>query len=89
MPYKLLAFLLSELKTVRLKCLRPECMGVTEVTIAKMGARFEVPFCPVCTKPFIGNHTTDNAIVRLAKSIQSLQDQGENLGIEFILPDTK
>ena len=90
MSRKLFAFLLSELKTVRVICQRKECGAVTEVTLDRMQARFAQAACPVCNHdllpPFSG---ADNPLTRLAKAVRELQDAAvtEKVQIEFVVPD--
>lgn len=92
MSRKLLAFLLSELEIVRLICQRPGCKGVTEITIEKMGERFDVqavPECPLCGGKFTGiPGGYDNYLVRLSKAIKGLRNSAESVQVEFVLPDS-
>lgn len=91
MSRKLLAFLLSELETVRLICQRPTCKGVTEFTIDKMGERFESqrsPECPICGAIFTGiPGGYENYLVRLSKAISAMRNVADAVQIEFVLPD--
>jgi predicted Zn finger-like uncharacterized protein len=84
---KLFAFLLSELKLVRVKC--PKCAAVAEVTIEQAGRHFEDTRCPVCKEAWYGLAAPqgDNYLTRLAKAIQSLQAVGNAPEVEFVLPD--
>ena len=92
MSRKLFAFLLSELETARLICQRPGCRGVTEITIEKMGDRFNTqqsPACPLCGGEFTGIPAGyENYLVRLAKAISGLKNASSAVEVEFVLPDT-
>lgn len=88
MSRRLLAFLLSELKTVRVICPRKECGSITEVSIDRLRAKFEFASCPVCNHdilPAAGG--PNNPLHRLAKAIDELQSVGVGDHIEFVLPD--
>ncbi|HYH66571.1 MAG TPA: hypothetical protein VD866_17890 [Urbifossiella sp.] len=97
MSRRLLAFLLSELKTVRLICQRPQCGAVTEMSVESLGARFanRTPGCPVCNHDFAGvaagDRDSQNALVRLADAILAIQGVGRStpagVEVEFVLPD--
>jgi hypothetical protein len=88
MSRKLFAFLLSELKIVRINCPRPECRSVTEVSLERLRSKFATPSCPVCNHelllPFSGS---ENALTRLAKAMEDLQANGVAKVVEFVLPD--
>jgi hypothetical protein len=89
MTRKLLAFLLSELKTVRLICQQERCGAVTEVSIAKMRTKFTGGACPLCDAQFVPERLDgkSNALVLLAFAIQELQEQTGTIQLEFVLPD--
>lgn len=97
MSRRLLAFLLSELKTVRVICPRPSCAAVTEVSIEQLGSRFSdrTPGCPLCRHEFVGvsakDHEQHNPLARLSEAILAIQGDGKlnkpNVQIEFVLPD--
>lgn len=97
MSRRLLAFLLSELKLVRLICQRPQCAAVTELSVEALGFRFDkrTPGCPVCGSDFAGVAAGDrdqqNALVRLADAILAIQGAGRSIApgveVEFVLPD--
>lgn len=97
MSRRLLAFLLAELKIVRVVCPRPSCGAVTEVTVEHLGTRFadSHPFCPVCRQEFAGLGPgaagPKNPLVRLSEAILEIQGEGRQakpgVQIEFVLPD--
>lgn len=87
MSRRLLAFLLSEIKTVRVAC--PRCAAVTELTVEQMGYRLDDLRCPVCRAEwteFIGGELENN-LKRLGKAIADFQKVPGAKHIEFILPD--
>ena len=96
MSRSLFAFLLSELKTVRLVCQKPHCGGVTELSVEKVAQRFgqvnahDSPCCPVCNTPFDGvGLGPQNQIAVFARSVLNLAAVTGSLQIEFILPDNE
>lgn len=99
MSRRLLAFLLSELKTVRLICPRPQCGGVAELSVESLAVRFGAtvrqPACPLCNHDFVGVDSSSkyqtNPLLRLSEAVLELQGVGKTvapeLQIEFVLPD--
>ncbi len=97
MSRRLLAFLLSELKTVRIICQHPSCGAVTEMTVEAMATRFKgrTAECPVCQSQFAGvaggMPGEDNALFKLAAGILASQGAGKatppGVEVEFVLPD--
>ena len=88
MSRRLLAFLLSDLDTVRILCRRPGCGGVTEMPVANVAARFADPRCPVCQAELLpGNAAGTNALTQLARAVTALQAHADKVGVEFVLPD--
>ena len=85
MSRKLLAFLLSELSTIRLKCLK--CSGVSEVSLKLLEQQFAVPICPMCRTTFLLPTMRDSPFVSLSAAIQTLQLLQKNVEVEFILND--
>lgn len=93
MSRKLFAFLLSELKTVRLICQRPHCGAVTEMSVEKLADQFgrlnqhETPACPVCRQALNGiGDGGANQIATLAKCVQNLTAASGSVQVEFVLP---
>ncbi len=88
MSRRLLAFLLSELKTVRVICPRKECGAVTEVTVEQLGLRFDrEPACPVCKHGFpVAGLAAGSPFSRLADAVRDLSVGGA-AAVEFVLPD--
>ena len=87
MSRKLLAFLLSELKTVRIICAK--CGGTAEMTVKQLGARSGLS-CPACRNELIEDAygPTKHPLFALGKAIEHLQDGApQPFKIEFVLPD--
>lgn len=82
MSRKLFAFLLSELKTVRIIC--KNCNVITELPIADLADKFKAPKCPSCKNSIASEN--ENPFVLLARSLAWFA--GENrVDVEFIIPD--
>jgi hypothetical protein len=94
MSEKLLRFLLlSEIKTVRLKCKRPDCDGVVEIPIARLEKRFPCDSCSVCKAPFevtgqglLGSMQFVNWLSVLAQAVAALNKDSVQVDVEFVLP---
>jgi hypothetical protein len=88
MSRKLLAFLLSELKTVRITCNRlygkdrVACGGIVEVQIERLR---HVGKCPLCQESF--QRTADNIprFTNFTMAVQHLLEEAEGYGIEFVM----
>lgn len=90
MSDRVLKFLLSELKTVRIIC--PHCEAVAEMPIDRLATRFETERkCLGCGESYgFGDH--GNPLDRLGKVIAeffALQRNTKFPDIEFVLPDPK
>lgn len=90
MSRHLFAFLLSELRVVRVKC--PRCSAVTEMSVEQLGHRLDGadPKCPVCRADwpeFIGN--MKNHLTQLGKTIHEFQQTAGAKHVEFVLPDAE
>ena len=80
----ILRIFLSELKTFRLHCKRPNCGAITEVSLGRIPAALLEEFkCPCCRKPFGRDGT--NYLDKLARSFEGLEACCEDLDAEFIL----
>jgi hypothetical protein len=83
---KLLAFLLSELRTVRVIC--PECKAVTEIPADQLPVRFADPHCPVCRRPWHGLAGRDGSrLAALGRAIHDIQQSASGDMVEFVIPD--
>jgi hypothetical protein len=81
----LLAFLLSEMNTIRLRCKRTDCGAVTEVLLNRMPPALRADFnCPCCHKPF-HPHDKSNFLDKLARAVDGLKACKEDLAAEFIV----
>lgn len=91
MSRKLLAFLLSELETIRVICQR--CKGIAEMPVAEIAECYKTadtpPKCPFCDHVFVGVYAMHkgNKLVKLAEAIIELRDLKDGIEIEFVLPD--
>jgi hypothetical protein len=82
---KLLAFLLSELKTVRIVCKHDGCGVVTEMPLNQMDQKMTGPYCPACRRPLA--QTKDNPFMLLAQGVRGLEAFLSVVDLEFIIPD--
>jgi hypothetical protein len=89
MSRKLFAFLLSELKTIRVKCLDRKCAGkVIEVSVDQLADQYPTLVCPLCHQPFTITPPKDNPFVKFGEAVAELQRfGGKTVDIEFVLPD--
>jgi hypothetical protein len=91
MSETLFKVLLSELGTVRVKCLNPECLRVVEVTIDKLSSSFSEGVCPFCRQPFkaLPHHGRlyDN-LGQFAAAVQALQAAKDQIEISFVLRES-
>jgi len=89
MSRKLLAFLLTELKTVRVIC--KECKTTTEVDIERLADvtdSTDTVHCHSCKKRFYQiSKPGDNPFGKLADAIHALQSDAIKADVEFIIPD--
>jgi hypothetical protein len=87
MSRKLLAFLLSELETVRIVC--KACSAVTEMATEKASGKFETPQCPLCRELFFRPRPgtgTYNPLFNLLVAIEEVK-RFTTVDVEFVLPD--
>lgn len=84
MSRKLLAFLLSELSTVRVLC--KKCGGVIEFPCEKLAFYFQSPKCPLCRHDF-GPSDDDNPFAAIAKAVATFKLIHGQVDVEFVLPD--
>jgi hypothetical protein len=82
---KLLAFLLSELKTVRILCKKEGCRGIIEVSIEDLPGKLDGCQCPFCKTSF--RLANEDNFALLAKAIGNLARISDKVDVEFILPD--
>jgi hypothetical protein len=90
MSRKLLAFLLSELQTVRVICKNSACRGVIELPLSHLAAKLHDATCPLCHQPFIQlRKREDNPFALFGKAVEEPQHYApERYELEFIIPDT-
>jgi hypothetical protein len=93
MSRKLLAFLLSELATVRVICKNPKCGNVTELKTSVVGKWFndastgEVR-CPTCGNVFYATTAgRDNPFLSLEHAVNDFSLIAARVGIEFVVPE--
>jgi hypothetical protein len=86
---KLLAFLVSELATVRVICQSARCGAVVEVPVGNLAARYPAPVCPLCQAEFSPwkAQGADNPLARLGTALAAVRDLHEKVQVEFVLPD--
>ncbi len=84
MSEKLFRFLLSELETIRVKCVG--CEATVEIRTDQILAMLSQGQCKVCGKPLVPGAGT-NAFEHLARAIATFKAQSAAFQIEFTLPD--
>jgi len=89
MSRKLLAFLLSELATIRIICRNGMCGAITEIPINRLADTMKANCCPVCRSPFCNQQLErpPNWLARLAEVLTGLQKTADLVDVEFVLPD--
>jgi hypothetical protein len=85
MSRKLLAFLMSELKTVRIICQQDGCGVIAEIPIEELDSKMSGPNCLFCKRPFTA--VPDNPFVLLAKAARKFKLCSNEVQIEFVIPD--
>ena len=87
MSRKLFALLLSELKTVRVRCKHQGCGVIYEMSVADLAA-CHYGACPVCRKPLVEQTAGEASysLSDLARVMLSVAAQ-PNVEIEFVLPE--
>jgi hypothetical protein len=86
MSRRLLAFLLSELKTVRLICQNPKCGRVAEMTPEKLAVGNHQ--CAFCNFDFAETgRPTVIPLDMLGKAILAAQAIEKQVQVEFVIPD--
>jgi hypothetical protein len=85
MSRKLLAFLLSELKTVRVICKRDGCGMIYELPVAELETRFKNMTCPAC-KNLLG-HGNENGFAWLSAAVRAFATVKDWVELEFVLKD--
>lgn len=90
MSRRLFAFLVSELKTLRLLCQNPACGNVVELTPERL-ASGPCDTCPFCTYSFFTqkNGRDVKPLAMLAQAILAVRDLKANVEVEFVLPDDR
>jgi predicted Zn finger-like uncharacterized protein len=84
MSEKLFRFLLSELETVRVKCL--QCQTVFEVRTDQIAATFPESKCPVCRK-MLGAIPSVSGFTHLSEAIRQFKADAASVQIEFTIPE--
>lgn len=91
MSERVLKILLSELKTVRLKCQRQTCKSVVEVSVERLEQMFEgrdAPACPVCQGSYQHiDGSRPSPFAHFAVAVKRLQQCKDSVEIEFVMPD--
>jgi len=82
---KLLAFLLSELKTIRILCRQGHCQGVIELPLADLAKGHGK--CPICSNAFNPLNHTLSKLTLFAQHLRDIQEAKEVYEVELILPD--
>jgi hypothetical protein len=85
MSRKLLAFLLSELETVRLICQKENCGGVIECRLDRLGDEFLKLECPICKDLYRDTSGKPEPLSRLANAIRELRKHEKRVIVEFVI----
>lgn len=96
MSRELLAFLLSELRTVRILCRGSKngkrCSGVVELDVSDLPSVFRhLGACPLCGESFAVLIASTDGVAQdgftpLSRAIQNLNAESSRFEIEFVLP---
>lgn len=86
MSETLLKILLSELDTVRVRCMATDCKAITEVRLADVSRAFQGAKCPVCGAEFDSQSGTQSALAALARAVRNTQAAADKYQVEFVLP---
>jgi hypothetical protein len=87
MSRHLLAFLLSELKTVRVICKNKNCGVVAEVSLNELAVSTgQFGRCAFCNMTF-GHPKTEPVVVAFAQAAVALRGVKDFVELEFVLPD--
>jgi hypothetical protein len=85
MSRKLLAFLIEELETIRIRCKHPDCGLIIELKVADLFAKFKIPKCPGCNKELC--LPSDNGFIALAAAARAFANNKDRVEIEFVIPE--
>lgn len=88
MSEKLLKFLLSELKIIRIVCKKDTCGAILELPLRQAGRRHQHFECPVCGTDFRADASDKrNHLEELADAVKRLEGAlNDRVGIELVLP---
>ena len=91
MSRKLLAFLLSEFKVVRIICKNEGCGAVTELPMEGLGIGKSFHSCPVCDRILFEpdasvNNATYQGVRGLGLILNSIAKNDKHADIEFVIP---
>jgi len=83
---KQVKFSLTDLATVRVRCLNAACGVITEVPITELARVFQSGECPACRFNLkIGG--TRNVIVDLANAVNAFKAGNQQAEVQFVLQD--
>jgi hypothetical protein len=85
MSEKLIRFLLSELKTVRVLCQHPNCNTVVEVSVEDLPTKYQGAICPLCRNTIQAPQY--NNLVTLGTALRGLASSEDRVKVEFVIPD--
>lgn len=86
MSEHVLRVLLSELRTVRLRCQHDGCGIVFEMTLTDLAVR-NFNGCPCCKRPLVTMLKDERSfdLMDLARAMQFIAD-AKTVGVEFVIP---
>jgi coenzyme F420-reducing hydrogenase delta subunit len=81
---------LTELATLRVRCLNPQCGGLVEATVERFAQVFAQGYrCPVCGVRFGANQADPDHLRALVKAMEELKRDSERVEIEFVVSEGK
>ncbi len=84
MSEQLLRFLLTELKTVRIRC--QHCKAVVEVTLDRLDKILATGDCPFCQHTLTDAEAGRHQLKALAQAVRDLVALKDQVEVEFVLP---
>jgi hypothetical protein len=89
MSEKLLKFLLTELKMVRIICKNKDCGAVVELPVDRLENSFKDFKCPLCREGIRDQTNREDPFDLLGRAIRKFNEPRvrEHIEVEFVLPE--